>query len=145
MSIEISIYSETLAEGEWHSAFPKRAVEHDFGSGANCYEFIELFGSARLSRRNKRPPESWLSPIVESRGLPSDCSLALRTMFEKEAGKEPSWLLLSELVDYLNDNRSTLDGWIVDILDKNVRKLSKLGEFDRVRIVLWFDGSSRAL
>lgn len=139
MSAEIDAFCEVFRDGSWQSTTPsyqKRIFPLRWDPGANNYELFNVLGCAR------RPERVVAVPIAEERGLPKDSCPQLVSLYGSDDFTprfNPSWLLLSELLSYLEKHENSLEDFIRIPLQDLVRELLRFGEPDCVRIVFWLD------
>lgn len=153
MSIDIYMYAEKCENGVWRSCNPAESslqdgeVVYDMDT---VYEHHNAYELASILLKVDRIQRLGVDESARPRGLPDDLSPELKQVvaFRQEKGycNYPSWLLLSEVLDFSWDEKATssveLEGEefcqsCQEFLQHTVPLLKTFGEPNDVRIVFW--------
>lgn len=139
MSVEIDAFCEIFVDGQWQSTTPtysKRIFPLNWDPGANNHEFFSVLGSTA------RPQRGVGLVIAEKRGLPDDSCPQLASLYRSDEYTprfNSSWLLISEILQFIEEHEEHLADYILNPLQKLIDEVSTFGSPDTIRIVFWFD------
>jgi hypothetical protein len=136
MGCDIHLYVEVKnPEGKWVS--PENWTKEKGYFDVPCDEKYYTERNYRLFGVLAGVRDSWVTPIDEPRGLPSDVSKEVRFATDINSDHSHSWFLLQELWEV--DWKSYEDGiYGFGIFLKMLERLKQLGDPSDVRIVFWF-------
>jgi hypothetical protein len=110
MGTDIYLHAEARVDGSWRHCGELEDLE------VRCYEFFAVIANVRNPTRSTFPFEY----IARPRGFPEDMSRELQNDELLFFGHDPSWVMLSELLDFDWDGKTILRTGVVDSANEHL-------------------------